>query len=83
MRKQKRKKFKDLESEIEDILSRPTADLRRTARVVFDLGADGAYKAAQNGDIPCVQVNGRWRVVTARLRKLLNLEQSRARREVA
>jgi hypothetical protein len=64
-----------MNEELKSLLSKPTASIPEAGRICFDLGRNGSYAAAANGDIPTIKVGKRGRrVPTASLRKLLGLE---------
>ena len=44
------------------------------AAVLLGLGRSTAYNAVRNGSLPAVKIEGRWLVPTAKLRKMLGLD---------
>ena len=60
-----------------DLLSLPPTVDVETGGKAFGLGRTTSYRLAREGKFPCkvVRVGGGWRVVTADLRRVLDLEQ--------
>jgi hypothetical protein len=81
VRNRKRKRPKNLDREIKELLSRPTADLRRVAWAFYGLSDQGAYNAARDGSIACVKVSGRWRALTAPLKKMVEQPAERTHQD--
>jgi hypothetical protein len=63
-----------MNKELEELLSRPTADVPDVGRICFDLSRNGSYDAAKRGDFPTIKVGRLLKVPTAALRKQLGFE---------
>jgi len=62
-----------MNEELKKLLSKPAAPIQDVGRIVFDIGRKASYRAAENGSIPTIDVNGRKWVPTAILAKMLGV----------
>jgi hypothetical protein len=67
-----------MNEELRALLARPTASVPEAGRVCFGLSPNRSYEAAKRGDLPTIKINGRMRVVTAKLVPLLSLDVGEA-----
>ncbi|MET4295436.1 hypothetical protein ABIB06_005980 [Bradyrhizobium sp. LB8.2] len=63
-----------MNQELQELLSKPTADVPEAGRICYGLSRNGSYDAAKRGDIPTIKVGRLLKVPTAALRKQLGLE---------
>ena len=63
-----------MNKELQELLSRPTADVPDVGRVCFGLSRNGSYDAANRGDFPTIKVGRLLKVPTAALARLLDLD---------
>lgn len=63
-----------MNSELEALLSKPTASVPDVGRICFGLARNASYAAVQRGDIPSIRIGGKITVPTAPLRKMLGIE---------
>lgn len=56
-----------------------TLDVPEAGRIYFGLGRSASYSAARNGQMPCIKIGGRYRVVVRALEEMLDrvVEKSR------
>jgi hypothetical protein len=62
------------ETEVEKLLSQPTASVADVGRVCYGLSRNGSYNAARRGEIPTIRIGRLLKVPTAALRRQLGLE---------
>lgn len=62
-----------MNSELKDLLSKPTADVRDVGRICFGLNTNASYAAAHRGDFPTKRIGKKIVALTAPLPKLLGI----------
>jgi hypothetical protein len=63
-----------MNQELQELLSRPTADVDDVGRVCFGLSRNGSYEAAKRGDFATIRVGRLLKVPTAPLKRQLGIE---------
>lgn len=63
-----------MNKELQELLSKPTADVPEVGRICYGMCRNSSYDAAKRGDIPTIKVGRLLKVPTAALRKQLGLE---------
>jgi hypothetical protein len=61
-------------TELEKLLSKPTADVPDVGRICFGMSRNGSYDAAKRGEIPTIKVGRLLKVPTAALKRMLLIE---------
>lgn len=67
-----------MNDQLEELLSKPTADVPTVGKICFGMGRDASYEAARRGDIPTIRMGKLLKVPTAALRRLLQLDPQEA-----
>jgi hypothetical protein len=65
-----------MNTELEELLSRPTNPLPEVGRIVFGLSRNASYEAGRRGDIKVIEIGKLKRVPTPWLRKVLGLDRA-------
>ena len=60
--------------ELDEVLSQPTMDVPTAGLILGNLKRNGAYDAANRGDIPTIRVGKRMRVATSYVKKQIGWE---------
>jgi hypothetical protein len=63
-----------MNKELQELLSKPTADVPDVGRICFGMCRNASYDAAKRGDFPTIKVGRLLKVPTAALRRQLGLE---------
>jgi hypothetical protein len=63
-----------MNDELQNLLSKPTADVPEVGRICYGMSRNGSYAAAARGEIPTIKVGRLLKVPTAPLRRQLGLE---------
>ncbi len=61
-------------TELENLLSKPTASVPDVGRICFGLNTNAAYLAAKRGDFPTIRIGKLIKVPTAPLRTMLGID---------
>jgi hypothetical protein len=64
-----------MNKELEELLSKPTADIPTVGRICFGLSRNGSYAAARRGEIKTISVGRLKRALTAPLKRQLGLDK--------
>jgi hypothetical protein len=62
-----------MDEHTKELLSKPTMSIDDAA-ILLGIGRNAAYDAARRGDIECITLKRRRRVITAPLRRMLGIE---------